>query len=222
MKRYFPVVFLILLFACSSSGQTKLIRGKVICFNEIPVAGVEISSKKGKDNCLTDSLGNFEISVRAKRDKLRLRARGFESMNYYTSDEDSLVLNMVFKESRKNKKMVTAYGYISQKDLTYALANLNDENTRFSNYQDIFDILSTFAGVRVNKSVSPPEVNIRGSVSILAGTEPLFVVDGLATDASFIADIRPEDVKEISVLKDSGAAIYGTRGANGVIIIRLK
>jgi TonB-dependent SusC/RagA subfamily outer membrane receptor len=204
-------------------GQTRTLSGTVVCFNKIPVAGVQIKSAKAKDQTFTDRHGNFTIEVRSKSDRLKLKAKGFKSMAYRVGrDRDSVRVNMVYYESTRNNEMVTAYGHITQDDLTFALSNLKDDNNSFSNYKDVFEILSTFSGVRINRSINPPGVNIRNASSIMLDTQPLFIVDGMPTDRDFVANIEPVTIKEISVLKDAAASIYGSRGANGVILIELK
>lgn len=204
------------------NGQERLLRGKILSFNSIPLKGVEVKTTKSKQQTFTDSLGIFEIMVMSKKDRLKCKAKGFRSLSQRIDSENDLELNMVFIGSKKNEKLVTAYGYISKEDLTYAMANLNSENNNFQNFHNIFDLIESFAGVTVTRSSYPPKVTIRGVNSLMLDSTPLFVVDGMTIDIDFVADIHVSTIKQISVIKDSAASIYGSRGANGVILIELK
>jgi TonB-dependent SusC/RagA subfamily outer membrane receptor len=112
------------------------------------------------------------------------------------------------------------YGKVSRDDLTYSVSHKKEKNTRAFN--TVYDYLRDMVpGVRV-ESTGPTSANVyvRGINSINSGTAPLFVVDGVVMDD--IAAINPYDIDSVDVLKDAAAAIYGVRGANGVILITLK
>ena len=112
------------------------------------------------------------------------------------------------------------YGQVSKDDLTYSVSHKKEKNTRA--YNTVYDYLRDMVpGVRV-ESTGPTSANVyvRGINSINSSTKPLFVVDGVVMDE--IATINPYDIDSVDVLKDSAAAIYGVRGANGVILITLK
>ncbi len=223
MKYLAILSFLIFHITAQANDPVRVIYGKVTCFNTFPIRGVEISSAKSKQAVRSDSAGAFAILVRDKNDALVLKAKGFQAVRYNVSKKDSVNLNMIFIDSKKNEEMVTAYGYITSKELTYAMTNLTAENNAFQNYLDIFDcITGTVPGVAVSRQTSPPSVTIRGATSMYASTEPLYILNGMPTSVDIVAAISPINVKSISVIKDSEAAIYGSRGANGVIIIELK
>ncbi len=120
-------------------------------------------------------------------------------------------------DSKKNRELAVGYGYINEADLTYAVSHLEQQNNEYCNFLNIFDLISgRFAGV----TVSGNAIYIRGLTSINGSNVALYVVDGVIT--STIGDITPCDVKSINVIKDGMAAIYGSRGSNGVVVIETR
>mgnify|MGYP002625660922 CR=1 FL=1 len=112
------------------------------------------------------------------------------------------------------------YGKVSQDDLTYSVSHKKEKHPR--TFNTVYDYLREMVpGVKV-ESTGPLTANVfvRGINSINSGTAPLFVVDGVVIDD--ISSINPYEIDSVDVLKDSAAAIYGVRGANGVILITLK
>jgi TonB-dependent SusC/RagA subfamily outer membrane receptor len=107
------------------------------------------------------------------------------------------------------------YGKVKKKELVTPVTKLDGEKQKFV-YKDIYDMLRTMPGVQV----SGKSIKIQGAESFMSSTEPLLVVDGMTVTT--IDDIMPESVKSIDILKGSSASIYGSRGANGVILITLK
>ncbi|MCF0163947.1 MAG: TonB-dependent receptor plug domain-containing protein [Bacteroidales bacterium] len=121
--------------------------------------------------------------------------------------------------SDENEDMVdVGYGKTKKKDLTYSVSEVKINEKEVQTYSNIYQYL---AGRVPGLDVSPDgTMRIRGTSSINSSNDPLIIVDGIETND--ISSINPNDVKAVSVLKDSSAAIYGSRGANGVIIINLK
>ena len=108
------------------------------------------------------------------------------------------------------------YGSVKKKDLTQPVSKMDVKNSKYASYTNIYQMLSgEVPGVRVNGT----SIIIQGASSFNSSTEPLFVVDGIPRES--IDDIPPQMVKSIEVLKGTSASIYGTRGANGVILIYL-
>jgi len=109
------------------------------------------------------------------------------------------------------------YGTVRKRDLLTSVGRIDGTQQKYASYSNIYDMLrGEVAGVQVVGN----SIKIQGTTSIMSGTEPLFVVDGSVV--STIADIMPQQVRSIEVLKGSAASIYGSRGANGVILITLK
>jgi TonB-dependent SusC/RagA subfamily outer membrane receptor len=216
IKKLVTVIVAILL-ATSSQAQTRVIHGSLTVYNTYPVQNIEIVSKKGKSSTISDSLGQFSI-VCMEEDVIKIKPKAFKPVNQRVGpDTDSLEVNLVFIDTRKNREIAVGYGYVNERDLTYAVSNLEQENNEYCHYSDIYEvIIGRFAGVVVENR----QVIIRGSNSFYGSNEALYVVDG-ATVTS-IDWISPCDLKSISIMKDGSAAVYGSRGSNGVVIIETK
>jgi TonB-dependent SusC/RagA subfamily outer membrane receptor len=216
MRQTIALIAFVLL-PSSLGAQTRVIHGKLTAFNTYPVQNIEVTSKKGKSSTVTDSLGQFHI-VCLEEDVIRIKPKAFKPVSRRVGPEtDSLVVNLVFINTRKNRDIAVGYGYVKESDLTYAISNLQQENNEFCHYPDIYElIVGRFAGVVVENR----EVIIRGRNSFYGPTEALYVVDGVVVNS--IDWVTPCEVRSINVLKDASASTYGSRGANGVVIIETK
>ena len=216
MKHIF-ISILGIFFLISVSGQTKVVYGKLTSFNTYPVQNVEVRTKKSKSSTITDSLGQFAI-VCFENDVIKIKPKTFQSVNRKVGpDTDSLSINLIFVDSKKNRELAIGYGYINQQDLTFAVNNLQQENNEYCSYLNVFDLLrGRFPGVNISGNA----VYIRSLNSVNSDTEALYVVDGVIS--SSIDWILPCEIRSISILKDGSGSIYGTRGGNGVVIIETK
>lgn len=204
----------IILSAGNLNAQEVTVCGVVKSFNKYYLKGVKVTARKSDQTALTDSSGRFCIGCE-KKDKLVFKAKGFYTERVRIKNDDSVKVNMAFKGGKKNRQIATGLGYIDQSDLTYAISQLNNEDKNFGKYSSIYDLLQ---GELTGVDVVNQTIVIRGMNS--ANSEPLFVVDG--TYRNSISHIHPLDVKSVNVIKDGGTAMYGSRGANGVIIIKTK
>jgi len=206
-----------ILLTASMVAQTRVIYGRLTAFNTYPVQNIEVTSKKGKSATVSDSLGRFSI-VCMEDDVIRIKPKTFKPVNRKVGpDTDSLIVNLVFIDSKKNRDIAVGYGYIEESELTYAVSNLQQENNEYCHYSNVFEVIQgRFAGVVIENG----QVIIRGSNSINSSNEALYVVDGVIVNT--IDWISPCDIASISIIKDSAAAVYGSRGSNGVVIIDLK
>jgi TonB-dependent SusC/RagA subfamily outer membrane receptor len=109
------------------------------------------------------------------------------------------------------------YGNSNKDDLTTSVSKIDVSGKKRAQYQNIYDMI---AGTTPGVQVSGKSIRIRGVSSIMLSNEPLFIVNGM--EAADISNIPPNDVASISVLKGAAASIYGSKGANGVILIKLK
>ena len=218
MKQIIAIAALILV-SFYTMAQTRVVYGKLTAFKTFPVQNVEVKSKKAKATTSSDSLGIFAI-VCLEKDVIQIKPQGFQSVNKSVKGEtDTLEINLVFIDSKKNREIAVGYGYISEDNLTYAVAHLEAENNNFCSFSNIFDLIrGQFSGVTVSNNA----VYIRGgNNSFTAGaSEALFVVNGHPTDG--VDWISPCEIATIDILKGSEATIYGTRGGNGVILITTR
>ena len=215
------------LFTCflfvsvTAFAQTRVVHGVLTAYNKYPVANIKVVAKKSKSSTVSDSLGNFSIVCKEK-DQIKIKAETFKTVSRSISkDTDSLTINLVFMDSKKNRDLAIGYGYMSKEDLTFAADHLQQENNEYCNYANIYELLrGRFPGVTVDGTSGSYRVYIRGAQSINSANDVLFVVDG--SPAASVASLYPCEIKSIDVLKDGMASIYGTRGANGVILIETK
>ena len=151
-------------------------------------------------------------------DVIKVNPMAFKAMKKKVyADTDSVHLNLEFIDSEENREIAVGYGYISEKDLSFGVSHMENENKKFCSYTNIYDLLrGQLSGV----TVQGRNVYVRGGTnSFSLSTTALFVVDDQTT--SSIDWIHPCQVQSINVLKDGNAAVYGSRGGNGVILIEL-
>ena len=209
------------LICTAGLAQTRVVYGKLTAYNKYPVQNIEVKTKKSKASVKSDSLGMFSI-VCNEEDKIIIKPKAFKTVSRKVDEEtDTLKINLIFIDTKANREIATGYGYISQENLSYAMSHLEQENNEFCNYTNIFELIKgRFPGVTVSSGQIGGAVYIRGATSINMSNEALYVVDGGVV--STIDYIHPCDVRSIDVLKDSSAAIYGSRGSNGVVVIETK
>lgn len=212
MKKALLLIIIALLFNYANA-QLVTVKGKLTAFQEFPVKNIVVVSKKAKTKALTNEAGEFEIKCK-NNDVLTVISQGFNKVKYKVKDPEKLIeINLIFKDSEKNREYVVGYGIINEKNLTYAISNLSHRNNDFASYTNIFDLIKA----------KFPTVQVRGSCIIIRGISTtgnscaLFIVDGIAVND--ISYINPTDLKSINILKDSSASIYGARGGNGVVLI---
>ena len=213
------IALIALMFFVASvvQAQTRVVHGTITVFDTYPVQHIEINSKKAKASSMTDSLGQFSI-VCMENDVIKVNPEAFRAMKKKVHpDTDSVHLNLEFIDSEENREIAVGYGYISEKDLSFGVSHMENENDKFCSYLNIFDLIS---GQLSGVTVVGHDVYVRGGTnSFSLSTSALYVVDDQTT--SSISWIQPCQVKSINVLKDGNAAVYGSRGGNGVILIEL-
>jgi TonB-dependent SusC/RagA subfamily outer membrane receptor len=210
-----------LLVSIPSFSQTRVVKGKLTTFNRYPVQNVEVMSKKAKSTVMTDSLGEFEL-VCNEKDIIMIKAKVFQALNKRVNADDRYVsANLIFRDTPKNREIATGMRYITPEQLTFALAHLADENNDFCNYTDVFDVVrGKFPGVQVKSTSSGQGIFVRGDKSMTGENQAIYVVNGVrVNDISFI---NPCEMVSMDILKDGGAALYGSQAANGVVVIETK
>lgn len=206
-------------FFSTTNGQEKIIHGVVTTFDSIPLIDAEVQVRSTKQTVLTDTLGRFSVAVNPG-DRLKVSATGFFNQKVKLEEKTKIVaVNLKLKPGDKNREYAIGYGHVSDRDKLNALASLNSNDMDFSQYSNIYELIKgRFAGVQVVNG----EIIIRGINSINSSSAALIVVDGVPVDGSALSSIPPVQVKSINVIKDGSSAIYGSRGANGVVLIETK
>lgn len=206
-----------LMLSINLRAQERTIRGVVTTFDSIPLIGASVIAQSTKQEVLTDSLGNFSIRCN-NNDKLKVSAHGFYNQDVKLTDKIKFAaINLTLKPGEKGREFAIGYGHVADADRLNAVTSLNKNDFDFSHYNNIFELIKgRCPGVQV---IDNKYLIIRGINSISTYNSALVLVDGTPYNMDALKTIVPAQVKSINVIKDAGAAIYGTRGANGVILI---
>jgi TonB-dependent starch-binding outer membrane protein SusC len=207
--------------------ESKLIQGSVMDENGEALPGVNIIIKGTMSGAITDIDGNYQIQVDNPAEAVLIfRFIGFDEKEIPVNNRT--IVNSVLAESSVSLDEVVAIGYgtAKRRDLTGSVSSVGEtvlKNTPVSSAAEA--ITGRMAGVQITSTEGSPDadikIRIRGGGSVTQDNAPLYIVDGFPV--STISDIAPSDIQSIDVLKDaSSAAIYGARGANGVLIITTK
>lgn len=217
------ILFIFYAVCCFSEvlvAQERIIHGIVTTFDSIPVIGAEIKVKSTKQVVQTDTLGKFAVGV-ALEEKIKISANGFYGQRIKIPAEKKLVIvNLKLKPTEKAREYAIAYGHVTDVDKLNSMSNLRNGDIDFSQYTNLYEVIrGRFPGVQV---MSNGEIIIRGLNSILGSNAALIIVDGMPVENNVLGDIPPIQVKSINIIKDGSSAMYGVRGANGVVIIETK
>ncbi|MEO1011284.1 MAG: SusC/RagA family TonB-linked outer membrane protein [Bacteroidota bacterium] len=218
---------LIMMLAFFSYGQDGFtVTGTVVDDAGVPLPGAAVVEKGTTNGVSTDFDGNYSITVSNANVALAFTYIGFETQEIAISGNATIDVSMVATASTLDEVVVVGYGAVKKKDLTGAVAQLDAAEVSHQSTNSVTDVLrGNIAGLAIGNATSPSGVSniqIRGNNSINADSSPLIVVDGFIFNGS-LADIAPQDIDKLDVLKDaSSAAVYGARGANGVILITTK
>lgn len=208
-----------------ADAQTKRISGKVTGPDDTPLEGVTVVGKGTSSSAITSADGTFSISLSDNINTLVFSHTGMESQEENVTGKSNLQVQLKSNTATLSDVVVIGYGTARKRDITGAVASVKGEELKSTTAADASALLQgRAAGVVVqNSGGSPgqaPAVVIRGS-GTFGNDQPLYVIDGMI--ASSMASINPNDIASIDVLKDaSAAAIYGSRAANGVVLITTK
>ena len=229
MKNRILVVIMLLLAFCASSyaqrGKMK-VSGTVSDENGQSLPGVGVVERASKGNgVVTDLDGKFTITVASADAFLEFSCLGFKTRIENVNGRSELNLSMEPDNETLEATVVIGYGTSKKGDLTGTVSVVDMESVKDAPVTNIGQALQgKVAGAEFTSQSGEvgedSSIRIRGSRSISAGNEPLIVVDGVVDAVTSLSEINPADIVTISVLKDiSSTAIYGSRGANGVILI---
>ncbi|MEJ5145277.1 SusC/RagA family TonB-linked outer membrane protein [Sphingobacterium sp. MYb388] len=247
LSYYAPSLFflhVLFIIPCASAAQQKTILGKVIdAVTKTPLLGVTIKlDDKNGTTVTTDKQGGFVLDNGAIGQSLTFSFLGYSSQTIKIDTRTSYTIALAPVSNVIEETVVVGYGRQKKRNLTGAIVSVGAAEIEKTTLQDPISILQgRAAGVQVSSNSGAPggemSIRVRGSSSLNSGNNPLFVVDGIPLESNSIsslngtensglnpmADINPSDIASIEILKDAAStAIYGSRAANGVVMITTK
>ncbi|HEU5146501.1 MAG TPA: TonB-dependent receptor [Chryseosolibacter sp.] len=201
------------------------VSGTVSDENGLPLPGVNVIEKGTTKGTSTDADGKYSIAVNEGA-HLVFSFIGYQTQEFRVDNQTEINVTMIEEMTSLDEVVVVGYGTVKKSDLTGAVANVGEREIKATPIVDLGRALQgRAAGVLVTQNSASPgapaTIRIRGTGSVNAGNDPLYVIDGFPTDN--INSINPSDIASIEILKDaSSTAIYGSRGSNGVVLVTTK
>lgn len=229
LKKLFAVVAL-LLMAVVAHAQGQTVKGTVLDENGEPMIGATVKAVGSQGGTVTDMDGHYVLKVDKKVKQIEVAYIGYRNQKVQIKNGRADA-RMSSDINELNEFVVIGYGSVKKGNVTNAVAKVKAEDLADRPVSNIaFALQGELAGVDVQSTSGAPgssvQIKVRGATSINedGNTNPLYVVDGVPMDEGFdLQQLNPQDIESIEVLKDaSSSAIYGSRGANGVIIVTCK
>jgi TonB-linked SusC/RagA family outer membrane protein len=220
------VLLLVLMAASLAVAQEKVVTGRVTAEDDgSPIPGVNVLEKGTSNGTVTDSDGNFRVSVGSDA-TLVFSFVGYANQEVAVGAQSSINVSLASDVTALSEVVVVGYGTQDKKEITGAVVTMGTKDFNKGNINDPTSLLQgKVAGLSIyNKGGDPnasPVIRLRGLSTIGSNAQPLIVVDGVL--GASLDNIDPNDIESVNVLKDgSAAAIYGSRGSSGVILITTK
>ncbi|HLO45003.1 MAG TPA: TonB-dependent receptor [Leadbetterella sp.] len=225
------LLFLVGVLFCLQSqfvaAQSRAVTGKVTDAGGNGLPGVSVTVKSSTNGAVTDGDGAYSVNVPSDKNTLVFSYIGYVSQEVTIGSKSQINVSLVEDATALSEVVVVGYGTQKKSQMTGAISQVTSKQITEMPLTNLGQALQgRAAGVDVSQSGSKPgsapRILIRGRRSFNAGNDPLYVVDGIPLSAGY-EDINPNDIQSIEVLKDATAtAIYGARGANGVILVTTK
>jgi TonB-linked SusC/RagA family outer membrane protein len=230
MRKIYLFVMCVICTATVFGQQTRRVVGKVTDQRDaMPLIGVSVSVKGSKTGTITDSDGKYAIQVPSQGSSILVFTYiGYQQREFNVGDKAVIDLSLTEDSKMLNDVVVMGYGTSRKADLVSSIGRVDMKDMVKAPVRSIDESLAgRVAGVQVNSSDGQPgasvNIVIRGANSITQNNSPLYVVDGFPIEGFNLNVFDPQEVESIDVLKDASAtAIYGARGANGVIMVTTK
>ena len=210
-------------FACA---QGRVVKGKVTSATEGPLPGVNIVLQGTVQGTMTDGNGNYSITVPGPEAVLLFSFISYTTQSVTVGAQTTLDVVMVPALSTLNEVVVVGYGTQKKREVTSSIATVKSDEFVKGSIQDPVQLIQgKVAGLAISRPGGDPngayDIRLRGMSTIGANIGPLIVIDGVIGGS--LDNVDPNDIESINVLKDgSAAAIYGTRGSSGVILVTTK
>ena len=208
------------------SQQSQKVTGVVVDSKGEPVIGATVKQLGASTGAITDLDGKFSLNLSAKS-SLEISYVGYVTQKVEVIPGQSITITLQEDNNLVDEVVVVGYGSVKRSDLTGSVSSLDAASLTSASQTNAIDAMQgRISGVNITRNAARPggsyNIVIRGKSSINNSNEPLWVIDGIPTSSN-ANDLNPDDIEKIDVLKDASAtAIYGSRGANGVIIVTTK
>jgi TonB-linked SusC/RagA family outer membrane protein len=238
------LVFLLVLFlSFTVSAQNKSVTGKIVdAQTKAPLLGVNVFVKNSSIGVVSDLAGNYNIKVTSANDVLVFSYVGYKTLEKVVGTNPIIDVQLEETIEQLDEMVIVGYGVQKKRNLTGSISSVSSASIENTAVKDVLSAMQgRAAGVNVVSNSGAPgdgiSVSIRGQSSLNSGNSPLYVIDGIPVESSSLsllngweshglnplADINPGDVESIEILKDGAStAIYGSRAANGVVLITTK
>ena len=225
-QRLFFVALLSVL-AVGAFAQSKTVSGTVLDKTGESVIGASVVVKGTTNGTITDFDGKFTLQNVPDNGTIQVSFVGYKTVDIQVKGQSTVKIILEEDTETLEEVVVVGYGVQKKSDVTGALTQVSSKTIRERPVQNALQAMQgKAAGVQITSNNRPGElgdVRIRGSRSLNASNDPLYVIDGIPMSVGSMADVNPNDIESMEILKDASAtAIYGSRGANGVILITTK
>ncbi|WP_321373239.1 TonB-dependent receptor [uncultured Draconibacterium sp.] len=228
MKKFLSLFIILLAFAIGVSAQNQLTGNVIDAENNEALIGATIIEKGTTNGTITDVDGNFSLTTQSESGIIEISFIGYLTQEIEFSGSANLNVSLKADVTGLDEVVVVGYGVQKKSHLTGAISKLENENMEQVAVARVDDaLIGKISGVNIQATDggagTAPTIRIRGTGSISGSSDPLIVVDGIVVDSDYLGNLDMNDVASFEVLKDAAsAAIYGSRGANGVIMITSK
>lgn len=204
-----------------------MVKGKVTDANNESLPGASVVEVGTTNGAITDAEGKFVIKTASENSILRISFIGYSTIDVRAVEATKTII-LIEEASSLEEVVVVGYGTVRRQDLTGAVASITQEKlNKGAIANPLQQIAGKAAGVVVTQTGSEPGsqpgIRVRGITSLIGGSNPLVVIDGIQGNLDFLNQLSPDEIETIDILKDASAtAIYGSRGAPGVILVTTK
>ena len=222
------LALLLLCLVCSTGAFAQSrVTGTVVDATGEPIIGASVMVKGTSNGAVTDYDGKFTINQVPSNANIVISYPGFRTQTVPVDGKQNFSISLEEDKQMLDEVVVVGYGVQRKSDVTGALTRVGEKELNAKPVSNAFEALQgKAAGVDITSSERPGTVGsikIRGTRSLNASSSPLYVVDGVPLQSGGIETLNPRDIESIDILKDaSSTAIYGSRGANGVVLITTK
>lgn len=217
----------LLFITLPASAQVNQVKGKVTDENGKGVPGVSIQVRGSQGGTSTDAAGNFSLNVPNGNETLVASFIGYSTKEISVNNRTTVNITITPDTKALGEVVVVGYGSQLKKEVTGAVQTVNAKELKDLPVSQVTQKLQgRLAGVQINQTTGKPgqgmSVRIRGQLSVSAGSDPLYVIDGFPITGN-ISSLNPDEIQDISILKDAAStSLYGSRAANGVVLITTK